>query len=71
MAKGWEFRWLTYHYYVGAPDAAMARVYLEKKHPDIAENAPWPKELAEALRQKLQLADGTVKSAGDFNKGEM
>ena len=62
MTKGWEFRWLTYHYYVGAPDAAMARVYLEKKHPDVAENAPWPRELDEALRQKLRLADGTVRS---------
>jgi hypothetical protein len=71
MPKGWEFRWLTYHYYVGAPDAAMVRVYLKDKHPDIAENAPVPMELNEGIRQKLQLVDGTVKSAGDGNKVEM
>jgi len=63
MVRGWEFRWQTYHYYVGAPDPATAREYLRKRHPVFAENAPAPKKMPQKHVQSLKLMDGSVRCA--------
>jgi len=63
MVWGWEFRWQTYHYYVGASDPVAAREYLRKRHPVFAANAPAPTKMPQELVQELKLVDGSVRSA--------
>ncbi len=70
MLTIWEFIWQHYHYYVAATDANAAREYLRREHPDIADDAPDPRNAGRELLNKLKLKEGEVHRTGEVTKFE-
>jgi hypothetical protein len=61
MIRGWEFYWEGKRYCVGAPDAPTARRFLRAQHPEVAQRARVPMELALVVVLDLKLKQGRVR----------
>jgi hypothetical protein len=68
MLTVWEFIWQPYHYYVAATDANAAREYLRREHPDLADDAPDPRNAGRQLLNRLKLKEGEVHCTGEVAK---